>query len=76
MTDFMHRIAGGWLLAAIAAFAMTLGGLFAFRALPVDAFPDVTDLESLGAEVSRVLSPYNFTVWGKRDGEARWLSTA
>jgi len=24
MTDFMHRIAGGWLLAAIAAFAMTL----------------------------------------------------
>ena len=42
MTDFMHRIAGGWLLAAIAAFAMTLGGLFAFRALPVDAFPDVT----------------------------------
>ena len=42
MTDFMHRIAGGWLLAAIAAFAMTVGGLFAFRALPVDAFPDVT----------------------------------
>ena len=42
MTDFMHRIAGGWLLAAIAAFAMTIGGLFAFRALPVDAFPDVT----------------------------------
>ncbi|WP_237273991.1 efflux RND transporter permease subunit [Sulfitobacter sp. M22] len=29
-------------MAAIAAFAMTLGGLFAFRALPVDAFPDVT----------------------------------
>lgn len=42
MTDFMHRIAGGWLLASIAAFAMTIGGLFAFRALPVDAFPDVT----------------------------------
>nr|WP_284389747.1 CusA/CzcA family heavy metal efflux RND transporter [Algimonas ampicilliniresistens] len=30
------------MLAAIAALAMTLGGLFAFRALPVDAFPDVT----------------------------------
>jgi len=42
MTNFMHRIAGGRLLAAIAALAMTLGGLFAFRALPVDAFPDVT----------------------------------
>lgn len=42
MFNFMHRIAGGRLLAAIAALAMTLGGLFAFRALPVDAFPDVT----------------------------------
>ena len=42
MNDFMHRIAGGWLLAAIAALVMTLGGLYAFRALPVDAFPDVT----------------------------------
>ncbi|MBU1286997.1 MAG: CusA/CzcA family heavy metal efflux RND transporter [Alphaproteobacteria bacterium] len=42
MINFMHRIAGGRLLAAIAALAMTLGGLFAFRALPVDAFPDVT----------------------------------
>lgn len=42
MMNFMHRIAGGRLLAAIAALAMTLGGLFAFRALPVDAFPDVT----------------------------------
>lgn len=42
MLHFMHRIAGGRLLAAIAALAMTLGGLFAFRALPVDAFPDVT----------------------------------
>ena len=42
MFNFMHRIAGGRLLAAIAALAMTLGGLFAFRALPVDAFPDDT----------------------------------
>jgi cobalt-zinc-cadmium resistance protein CzcA len=42
MFNFMHRIAGGRLLAAIAALAMTIGGLFAFRALPVDAFPDVT----------------------------------
>ncbi|WP_017931476.1 efflux RND transporter permease subunit [Robiginitomaculum antarcticum] len=42
MFNFMHRIAGGRLLAAIAALAMTLGGLWAFRALPVDAFPDVT----------------------------------
>ena len=38
----MHRIAGGRLLAAIAALAITLGGIYAFRALPVDAFPDVT----------------------------------
>lgn len=42
MQNFMHRIAGGRLLAAIFAIAMTMGGLFAFRALPVDAFPDVT----------------------------------
>tara|TARA_Y100001001_G_scaffold49490_1_gene45674 strand:- start:10030 stop:13125 length:3096 start_codon:yes stop_codon:yes gene_type:complete len=36
----MHRLAGGRLLAAIAALTLTVGGLFAFRALPVDAFPD------------------------------------
>lgn len=36
----MHRLAGGRLLAAIAAIILTVGGLFAFRALPVDAFPD------------------------------------
>lgn len=42
MFNFMHRIAGGKLLAAIAALAITLGGIYAFRALPVDAFPDVT----------------------------------
>ena len=40
MLNLMHRLAGGRLLAAIAALALTLGGLFAFRALPVDAFPD------------------------------------
>ena len=42
MQTLMHKIAGGRLLAIIAALALTLGGLFAFRALPVDAFPDVT----------------------------------
>ncbi|MGH1419434.1 MAG: efflux RND transporter permease subunit [Hyphomicrobiaceae bacterium] len=42
MTDFMHRIAGGRLLAGLFALIMTFGGIFAFRALPVDAFPDVT----------------------------------
>ncbi len=42
MFNFMHRVAGGRLLAAIAAIAITLGGIYAFRALPVDAFPDVT----------------------------------
>lgn len=40
MRTLMHHIAGGRLLAAIAVLALTLGGLFAFRALPVDAFPD------------------------------------
>lgn len=40
MQNLMHRLAGGRLLAAIAALALTLGGLFAFRGLPVDAFPD------------------------------------
>lgn len=42
MINFMHRLAGGKLLAAIAAFIITFGGLFAFKSLPVDAFPDVT----------------------------------
>jgi len=36
MFNFMHCIAGGRLLAAIAALAITLGGIYAFRALPVD----------------------------------------
>jgi len=40
MQNLMHRLAGGRLLAAIAALILTLGGLFAFRGLPVDAFPD------------------------------------
>ncbi|PKP81580.1 MAG: CusA/CzcA family heavy metal efflux RND transporter [Alphaproteobacteria bacterium HGW-Alphaproteobacteria-18] len=40
MKTLMHHIAGGCLLAAIAVLVLTLGGLFAFRALPVDAFPD------------------------------------
>ena len=42
MFKLMYHITGGRLLAAIAALAMTLGGIAAFRALPVDAFPDVT----------------------------------
>ena len=40
MFSLMHRLAGGRLLAAIAALALSNGGLFAFRSLPVDAFPD------------------------------------
>ncbi len=40
MQNLMHRLAGGRLLAAIAALAFAIGGFFAFRALPVDAFPD------------------------------------
>ena len=40
MVKITYRLAGGRLLAAIAALVFTLGGLFAFRALPVDAFPD------------------------------------
>lgn len=40
MTNLMHRLAGGRLLAAIAAAAISIGGLFAFQNLPVDAFPD------------------------------------
>lgn len=42
MLNFMHRVAGGRMLAAVAALAMAVGGLFAFRDLPVNAFPDVT----------------------------------
>jgi heavy metal efflux system protein len=40
MFNLMHRLAGGQLLASIAAIALSIGGLFAFRNLPVDAFPD------------------------------------
>ena len=42
MKNLMYRIVGGRLIAIIAAIAMTLGGLYAFRGLPIDAFPDVT----------------------------------
>ncbi len=42
MRNLMHRVAGGRLLAIVAALAASAGGLFAFRALPVNAFPDVT----------------------------------
>ena len=40
MFSLMHRLAGGRLLAAIAALVLSIGGVFAFRSLPVDAFPD------------------------------------
>ena len=40
MLNLMHRLAEGRLLASIAALVLTIGGFFAFRALPVDAFPD------------------------------------
>ncbi len=42
MFKLMYHISRGGLLAGIAALAMALGGIWAFRALPVDAFPDVT----------------------------------
>ena len=42
MQNFMYRVAGGRLLAGLAAAAVTIAGIWAFRSLPVDAFPDVT----------------------------------
>ena len=42
MINLIYRIAGARLLAAMAALIVSIGGLFAFKALPVDAFPDVT----------------------------------
>ncbi len=42
MFKLMYHISRGGLLAGIAALAMALGGIWAFRGLPVDAFPDVT----------------------------------
>jgi len=59
MFNFMHRIAGGRLLAAIAALAITLGGIYAFRALPVDAFPDVTK-HALGFQFWIIRGQYLF----------------
>ncbi len=42
MQNFFYRVAGGRLLAGLAAVAITIAGIWAFRSLPVDAFPDVT----------------------------------
>lgn len=42
MFRLMYRVAGGRLLAVLAALAMAVGGAWAFRALPVDAFPDTS----------------------------------
>ncbi|NNU17068.1 efflux RND transporter permease subunit [Parvularcula sp. ZS-1/3] len=42
MRSIIHGIAGGQLFAALAAAAITLAGIWSFRTLPVDAFPDVT----------------------------------
>ena len=40
MQKLMFMLAGGRLIAVIAALALSIGGVFAFRALPVDALPD------------------------------------
>ncbi|MAP94553.1 MAG: CusA/CzcA family heavy metal efflux RND transporter [Ponticaulis sp.] len=40
MQKLMYMLAGGRLLAVLAAIALSIGGIFAFRALPVDALPD------------------------------------
>ena len=42
MNTIMRRIADARLLAIFIALAVTVGGVFSFRSLPVDAFPDVT----------------------------------
>ena len=42
MFKFMYHISAGGLLAAIGVLAVAIAGVWAFRALPVDAFPDVT----------------------------------
>lgn len=42
MFRLMYRVAGGRLLAVLAALAMAIGGAWAFRTLPVDAFPDTS----------------------------------
>lgn len=42
MENLLRRIAGARVLAALAVLAAAIGGVFAFRSLPVDAFPDVT----------------------------------
>lgn len=42
MFRLMYHVSRGGLLAGLAAVAVGLGGIWAFRALPVDAFPDVT----------------------------------
>ena len=42
MNSIMYRIAGGRLLAVLLVLAVSAGGFWAFRTLPVDAFPDTS----------------------------------
>ncbi|MAC88692.1 MAG: CusA/CzcA family heavy metal efflux RND transporter [Maricaulis sp.] len=42
MTQFLRRIAGGRVLAALAFAFVLIAGVVTFRSMPVDAFPDVT----------------------------------
>lgn len=42
LTNLLHRIAGGRLLAALTFALVLIGGIITFRSMPVDAFPDVT----------------------------------
>lgn len=42
MNSIMYRVAGGRLLAVLLVLAVSAGGVWAFRTLPVDAFPDTS----------------------------------
>ncbi|WP_366933597.1 CusA/CzcA family heavy metal efflux RND transporter [Maricaulis sp.] len=42
LTQFLRRIAGGRVLAALAFAFVLIAGVVTFRSMPVDAFPDVT----------------------------------
>ncbi len=42
MNKFMHAISGAKLIAVALAIVAILGGIFSFKSLPVDAFPDVS----------------------------------
>lgn len=42
MSSFLKRVSGGKLLAALAFVLVVVAGVWTFRSMPVDAFPDVT----------------------------------